>query len=213
MPTQRLSRLSAERQEAILAAAADEFAEHGYGAASVNRIIERAGSSKGGLYYYFESKADLLATVLNEAVARLLGSFDWPTPEELTAATYWDRLREVTRESMPVLETDTWYMRLMRSFHRLRQEPEVGAATAGIMDRARDLVMVFLQRGRDLGVVRTDLPLEMLVEMHMAADHAGDHWMLEHWNEFNEAEKAAFIDARVDLVRDMLDARHMGWER
>ena len=71
MARARFQKLSPEKQEAILAAAADEFAERGYGAASLNRIIERAGSSKGSLYYYFDDKADLLRTVVERALAFL----------------------------------------------------------------------------------------------------------------------------------------------
>jgi len=39
----------------ILGAALDEFEEHGYLAAQVRRIAERAGVSTGNLYRYFLS--------------------------------------------------------------------------------------------------------------------------------------------------------------
>jgi AcrR family transcriptional regulator len=213
MARQRFNHLSRQRQEVVLAAAGTEFAEHGYAAASTNRIIERADSSKGELYYYFENKADLLATVVEEAVARAMVEMDLPALEELDAATFWDRVRDMTRGSLRLMELDTWYMRVLRSLYRLRDEPAARAATAGLMDRARDLVAAFIQRGRDLGVVRADLPLELLVEMHLAADEAGDRWMMKRWNELTERERVALIDARVDVVRDMLDASHMGWGR
>ncbi len=213
MARERFNHLSPERQEVILAAAGIEFAEHGYAAASISRILERAGTSKGTLYYYFEHKADLLATVVDRALARMIADVGMPALEDLDAATFWDSVRDVARRSTRLLQVDTWYMRVTRSLYRLRDEPAARAATSGVMDRTRDLVAALLQRGRSLGTVRVDLPLGLLVEMHLAADEAGDRWMLGRWSDFSEPERVALIDARVDVVRDMLDASHTGWAR
>ena len=62
MPRKRFADLEQPRRNRILGAAAHEFAERGYEAASVNRIITEAGISKGSLYYYFDDKEDLVAT-------------------------------------------------------------------------------------------------------------------------------------------------------
>ena len=83
----RFSRLDPERQQAILDVAAEEFAEHGFDAASYNRIIERAGISKGSAYYYFEGKDDLYATVLETSLAGLeeqVGA--WARPGDAASA-------------------------------------------------------------------------------------------------------------------------------
>jgi AcrR family transcriptional regulator len=213
MASQRFHRLTAERQEVLLAAAADEFAAHGYAGASMNRIVERAGSSKGAFYYYFDNKADLLNTVVEAAMARVLTDMAFPEPESLTADTFWDRLRVTMLASMRLLDVETWYMRVLRAFHRLREEPEARDATAGVMDRGRELAALFLRRGLDLGVVRTDLPLELLTHIYVAVDEAGDRWMMQRWKDLAGPEKHALMDARIDLARDMLDAQHMGWKR
>ena len=49
---------------AILAAARDEFAEHGLGGARVERIAERSTLNKRLIYYYFENKDSLFRAVL-----------------------------------------------------------------------------------------------------------------------------------------------------
>jgi len=213
MASQRFYNLAPERQEALLSAAADEFAAHGYGAASMSRIVERAGSSKGAFYYYFENKADLLATVVETAMARVMTEMEFPAPESLSAATYWDRLRELTIATVQLMDVETWYMRVLNAFYRLREEKAARDATAGVMDRGRELAAAFLGRGRDLGVVRADLPLDLLVSIYVAADEAGDRWMMQRWKDLTGAEKRALMDARFDLVRDMLDAQHVGWNR
>jgi AcrR family transcriptional regulator len=213
MPNERFQKLSPTRQESILAAAADEFAQHGYGAASMNRIVERAGSSKGALYYYFDSKADLLATVVERAATRVMAELEWPELNALSADSYWQCVRDVTLRTLELMRQDTWYMRVLWSFYRLREEPAARAATAGVLEQSRTLTRVFLERGRELGVVRTDVPLELLVEMQLAADEAGDRWLIKHWDSLSDEEKHTLLEKRAELVRDMLDARHMGWDK
>ena len=48
-----------EHRYALTGAALDEFSEHGYDAASVNRILAAAGMSKGQLYHHFANKEAL----------------------------------------------------------------------------------------------------------------------------------------------------------
>jgi AcrR family transcriptional regulator len=213
MANPRFRRLSLEQQEAFLTAAAEEFVQHGYASASMNRIVERAGSSKGALYYYFENKADLLATVVEEAYGRALAEIHWPAMDELTAETFWDRVYEVTGTWLDLNDLDHWSTRVLRAFYRLREEPEARDATSGLMDAGVGEVRAFLARGRELGTVRTDIPFELLVEMYVAADTAGDRWIAERWTDFSPEERATLFAARVDMARDMLDPAHGGGDR
>jgi AcrR family transcriptional regulator len=213
MPQQRFDRLEPEKQEAILAAAAGEFAEHGYESASLNRIARRAGTSKGSLYYYFEDKADLFGTVLERALARVLEEVQWPPPlEQFTAENYWELTRAVTHRSLEAMERDTWHMRILWSFYRLREEPSAREVTNRVLEQSRELGRLFLQRGQDLGVVREDLPLDLLVEIQMAADMAGDRWLMARWAHLTDREKEELMVARSDLMEDMLSARPRGRE-
>jgi AcrR family transcriptional regulator len=58
-------------QGIILAAARDEFAEHGLGGARMDRIAERAGLNKRLIYYYFEDKDRLFQAVLEQAYLQI----------------------------------------------------------------------------------------------------------------------------------------------
>ncbi len=213
MARSRFNKLDPERQEAILVAAAGEFLERGFGSASLNRIIKRARSNKGSLYYYFEDKADLFATVVERAVDRVMAELHWPRLDQFSAENFWDQVLELARRSFVQLRRDTWYMRIAWAVHRLREEPAARKATAHLVDQYQEITRAFLQRGRELGVVRDDLPVDLLVEMFIAADEAGDRWMARRWDQLGEREQGALLEARIDLVRDMLDAKRMGWER
>src|SRR3954469_23777145 len=51
---------------AILAAAAEEFAAASYHQASLSRILERSGVTKGALYFHFVSKESIALAVVDE---------------------------------------------------------------------------------------------------------------------------------------------------
>src|SRR5262245_6059703 len=69
---ERLTR--AQQQErtraAVLAAARDEFTDHGYGEVTVDRIAERAALTRGAVYSNFPSKRALYLAVLADQVER-----------------------------------------------------------------------------------------------------------------------------------------------
>jgi len=54
----------AERRQAILEAAIGIFVRHGFAAATTDDIARAAGLSKGGLYWHFKSKDEILSAVL-----------------------------------------------------------------------------------------------------------------------------------------------------
>ncbi|HSS91273.1 MAG TPA: TetR/AcrR family transcriptional regulator [Streptosporangiaceae bacterium] len=58
------------RRAQIMAAAIDTIAEQGYGQASLARIAETAGTSKGVIIYYFGGKDELIRELVAEVVAR-----------------------------------------------------------------------------------------------------------------------------------------------
>jgi AcrR family transcriptional regulator len=96
--TEERTRDADRSQNIILAAARDEFAEHGLGGARVDRIAERAGLNKRLIYYYFEDKEKLFQAVLEhtyhdirdqEANLRLL-ELDPPTAVRRLIEFTWD---------------------------------------------------------------------------------------------------------------------------
>ena len=215
MARNRFQNLDPDKQEAILQAAGEEFAEKGFEAASINRIISRSGLSKGSVYYYFEDKADLFATVMERGTQRLMGEIGWPALEVIGPDEFWDALMELTHRSMELVQRDDWWIRMGRAFHHLRHESTGagGEAIRRLTEMGRGMWRTLIQRGQALGVVRTDLPLDLLVEITMGADEGGDRWMVERWDTLSPEELKTIVDGRVDLLRDMLDKKNEGWER
>jgi TetR/AcrR family transcriptional regulator len=57
-------RIRQKNEEAILAAAEEEFARHGFKGTSMNTIAQRVGLPKANLHYYFSSKLGLYVEVM-----------------------------------------------------------------------------------------------------------------------------------------------------
>lgn len=213
MARNRFENLEPEKQEAILQAAGEEFAEKGFESASINRIIRNSGMSKGSVYYYFEDKADLFATTLERSIQRLMDEIGWFSLEILGPDEFWDGLLELTHRTVDWAHRNDWWMKLGRAFQRLQQEAGAEAATRRLVEVGRGWWRSIIDRGQGLGLIRTDLPQDLLVEIVMAADQGGDRWMMEHWEEFSGTDIKRIVDARVDLLRDMLDKENEGWDR
>src|SRR3954451_11744552 len=104
MVRSRFSRLPPEQQRRIVDAALEEFAAHGFHDASLNRVIESAGISKGSMYYYFDGKEDLYAHVARVELERLIvrvGPFETPAASDPDA--FWSALEDYYLRLMSAL--------------------------------------------------------------------------------------------------------------
>lgn len=123
-------------RQVIMDAAWDLFYEKGYENTTINDIIKRAGTSKGGFYYYFKAKDELLNSLysffdreyekfyatmdknLNCLLQlRLLGQYvsyfiEGNVSPEFLCAAYKSQLSSKTQENF--LSPDRYYIKLVR---------------------------------------------------------------------------------------------------
>ncbi len=197
MPFARFEKLAPEKRNYLLDVAAREFAIHGFADASINRILEQAQMSKGATYYYFEDKVDLFCTVVRYASDFLQFSHLEVDLGTLTGENFWPTFAELHR------------LPLLRAVERPWLFTVIGVAaqvSPSLMDREpltrlsyhiRTLVMRLIQRGQELGVIRTDLPDELLFAWLHALDHASDRWLMEHWEHLEHADIVRISDQTV----------------
>jgi AcrR family transcriptional regulator len=85
------------RRADLLAAAVEEFSEHGYAGARIERISAKAGVNRERLYSYFGSKRLLFETVLADRLATALDATavtgDGPEAAATFASDYFDACR------------------------------------------------------------------------------------------------------------------------
>jgi TetR/AcrR family transcriptional regulator, cholesterol catabolism regulator len=73
--TRTSSRASSGRRDALIAIAADLFAERGYRSTTVREIAEAAGVLSGSLYHHFDSKESIIDELLSSYLDELLATY------------------------------------------------------------------------------------------------------------------------------------------
>lgn len=204
MPRARFRRLTKAKQQRLLDAASAELAERGYHGASLNRILRQAGLSKGAAYYYFEDRDDLFATVLLDRITRSLRDIELD-PAALTADSFWDVLMAVVAQISDPDRFEPWVIPLARTVYSLPPERRESGAMADLWEQIHGWTRAIIERGRELGVIRADLPVDLLVSTAMAVDEAVDRYVLDVWDELTRQELQHLGAAAVGMVRRMLE--------
>lgn len=204
MPSPRFHKLPPERKARIIAAARDEFLEHGFAEASLNRVVERAGLSKGAVYYYFDSKEDLFTLVIQGIVAdflKALGEF----PEVGTAREFWAATENMIRNASAMCESNEPVMRLSFAFLRETGSGSARVSAHALYADAMGWITRMLRTGQQVGAIRTDLPLELLAALLAAVDHAVDLWMASTAETIDAHEIESHGRLVMSLVRRLLE--------
>ncbi|PHR91641.1 MAG: hypothetical protein COA69_10630 [Robiginitomaculum sp.] len=121
-------------KEKILEAALHLFAQNGFHTTSVNEIAVRAGVSKGLLYNYFDSKEEVLVTIIEQAseqmfeIARTL----------MSHGTYKERLGHFLDHYMNSLETHKTYFSFQLS---LLFQPSLKQYVQKLLHRRIDYIL------------------------------------------------------------------------
>jgi AcrR family transcriptional regulator len=82
MPKETFDNLPEEKKGRILEVAITEFADNAYEAASISKIVRKAGIAKGSFYQYFEDKKDLYIYLVELGTQEKLKSLsELPSPD------------------------------------------------------------------------------------------------------------------------------------
>ena len=147
-----------ERERQILDAATRVFQERGYDAATIQMIADEVGILKGSLYYYIDTKEDLLYKIIHEVHRGLFEAMEEATREgdalERIEAFIEGHVRFIA-ENLPAI----WvFLHDFRALDADRRE-EIVAARDAYNGRLRDL----LAEGQAAGAIRADLDLDLAV--------------------------------------------------
>jgi TetR/AcrR family transcriptional regulator, transcriptional repressor of aconitase len=146
--------LDARRRE-ILDAARTCFARYGYEGATVRRLEDETGLSRGAIFHHFRDKDSLfLAVAEDDALAMA---------ETVARNGLVQVLRDLlSRSAEP--DTAGWLGTRLEVSRRLRTDPEFARRwaqrSAAIAEATRDR----LRRQRDAGVLRDDVPVDVLAQ-------------------------------------------------
>ncbi len=217
MPRRRFFKLPEEKRTRILDIAAEEFAVHGFEGASINRIIENTGMSKGSLYYYFNDKEDLYSVVVELAFNRMAGQMaelsggfsDMKTPEDFfqQIELFSKKMKEYFKENSRDGELLKGLARAADNTFQLEKLLEMRGSNI-------NFIVNLLRVGQKIGAVRTDISAELLAGVLDSQDCALDRWLAERLDittteGLDEWENAALdLMMRIILPPDLLAARY-----
>lgn len=88
------------RRSQILDAAGQVFLENGYGGATIDLVVERAGASKATVYSFFGGKDGLFAAIVEERCERILSAFGDP---EVVDSNVRSALAHIARRYMDIV--------------------------------------------------------------------------------------------------------------
>ena len=137
-------------REAILFAAADCFMEAGFNATSIDDVADRLNATKGRIYHYYRSKADLFFDVHRRGMEINL------TTIEPIALRQGDPLARLTDMCRSHLRAMLGYLNFQRV---VMQGVEMHLAGATTPDQRKQLALLMEERERYEGLFR-----EVLVE-------------------------------------------------
>jgi AcrR family transcriptional regulator len=186
MPFPRFARMSRDKRDRLLDTAAREFAAYGFEGASLNRILEVAQVGKSSAYYYFADKADLFCTTVEYCVERLQLAPPAAAIAALTAGTFWPAMAEARAEALLRARQDPWLFGAARAVERLTPDSLQQESLAQLAGRLMLGMHTLIQHGQDLGLIRSDLPQELLVAWFRALDGASDDWLLARMDQLDQ---------------------------
>lgn len=163
---------SRKRWESILSATTELFNERGFAATSMQDISDKVGLKKGSLYYYVESKEQLLFDILHDlhhGGEVLVASVNFDTMDALGelraflvqigmyAAKHADRLRIFSRD-----------------FHFLTEVQQKEIISERYM--YRDTVMKLIERAISLGQVSPNIEVKSAAQVIIRAVSSIEEW-------------------------------------
>ena len=203
MPRARFHRLPPKQQQAILRAALDEFATHGFSNASLNRIIDAAGISKGSMYYYFDSKEELYAHVARVELSRLFeatGPFPVPTVQD--PDEFWPTLEDYYRRIMAAFAASPQLAALARDWLLASASPTLQRAQKEMEGALVPWFEQALNVGQRVRAVRKDVPARLLIAVVFGMGQAMDAWLLTQ--ELNSANIRKLVRIFMGMIRRAL---------
>lgn len=166
--------------------------EVGYAAASIGRIAERAGVSKGVVTYHFASKDDLLRQMalrfLRECSAHIAARV-------ANASGPMERLRAELAAELEFFSTRRTEFRALSEVLANHRDPLFARAFEDVADAETESLSRLLQLGQRAGTLRTFDAEEVA---HLI--HSAKNGMLARWAEDERVDLVASTSSLIDFV-------------
>lgn len=195
-PPARASQKEATRQR-VIEAARELFDTQGYEGATIREIARHAGVAVGSVFTTFASKGEILSEVMQGRLGPLYAEIDRVTPH-LHGSTV-DRLRTMFAIHF---EFEARQARLFLAHIAAAYDWTItsGATPYGRNVHLQDAITAVLTHGVEQGDVRTDLNMQEIVDLLMAA-YAWT-WRLVAWDGADAKAMIGVMDRQITLIAE-----------
>ena len=146
-------RAKQERRRQIMTAAKLVFADAGYHGASINAIIEKAQIARGTFYLYFESKAAVFDSILDQAMTDLRARIHRIEVEDKNAPPPQAQLREQILATLDYIVKDRPLATLLLSAGHT-PDAEAAERLDQFFGEVRSLLVRAMESGMEIGLLR-----------------------------------------------------------
>lgn len=152
------------RRRQILDGARRCFAEHGYEGATVRRLEQATGLSRGAIFHHFRDKESLFVALAEDDARRMAEVVATQGLVQLMRdlLTGSKQLRRETTDLMP--DDRDWLGAHLEVSRRLRTDPDFRPRWAEQSQALTAATRQRLRRQLEAGKLRTDVPVEVLAQ-------------------------------------------------
>jgi TetR/AcrR family transcriptional regulator len=150
--------LPADKRERVLDAALSEFADQGYQAASLNRLVAQAGIAKGSLYQYFPNKEGVFYYVFRYALKMVRRTL-LTVKEETLEEDFFTRLEKSLLAGVRFLREHPRIFNLYLKIQFDQNVPFRQEFLAAVRRHAAEYFASLVRRARARGELRPGVPL------------------------------------------------------
>jgi hypothetical protein len=132
-----------------------------------------------------------------------------PKPNELdslNAETFWETLTAIHHRPLLQFKHEPWLFGALRSLERLstdslQHHEQIANQIRMMSDYMRKGMGAIIKRGQEFGLIRKDLPDELLLAWFKGIDGATDEWLLQHVDELDDQSFLLIIDLAIDTIK------------
>lgn len=148
--------------EKLVEAAIDEFSAHTYYEASLNRILKRAGVSKGEFYYHFRSKEELYLYILDLIVEKKKENLSEVLKKKPNG--FFELLEMGIKANIEMFRKYPKLSRMSFQLLKVRDKPIYRKVLTQFEDVSIEFLEKYVRQGVEEGEIRDDIPLEFLIK-------------------------------------------------
>jgi AcrR family transcriptional regulator len=196
------SRRPRKRDAELLKAATEVFWRYGYPAATIQQVAEAMGVLKGSLYYYIESKEDLLFWIFDDTHAEAMrlmaevAALDAPPLERLEVF-----IRRFVDFYLHNVERVTLYFRQWRYLSGDRRETVLKQR-----DKYDQFIIGMIREAQQMGHVPSDVRPRYIAFFILGAINGIPDWYRRDGRDSPERISATYAELAVRVVTDGVPA-------